>query len=305
MRFKQRTNKTVYFTKGLPGSGKTTETVVFTATHNKSSIHLNKDTLRLFLKKLQHTVLVEESLVVQLERYLATQAMAREIDVIVIDNTHFNPAHEKFYSRLATQHGYDFVIVDFTDVPLEVCIERDEKRQVGHVGEKVIRDMYNKYLAKKPPTIAFDPSLPTAIICDLDGTLALMNGRSPYDTNKYDTDTLNTPVAELLQGMFSIPLWESPRLELIFMSGRKEAGRKATLEWLHKHFVGAFSNNFRALYMRKDDDNRKDAIVKRELYDEHVRGKYNVKFVLDDRNQVVEMWRGLGLTCFQVADGNF
>jgi hypothetical protein len=57
--------------------------------------------------------------------------------------------------------------------------------------------------------------------------------------------------------------------------------------------------------MRKEGDVRKDAIVKGEIYEKNINGKYNVLFVLDDRNQMVEMWRGLGLTCLQVADGDF
>ncbi len=54
--------------------------------------------------------------------------------------------------------------------------------------------------------------------------------------------------------------------------------------------------------MRRDKDNRKDSLVKEELYLEHVAGNYEVAFVVDDRNQVVAMWRSLGLSCFQVAE---
>ena len=59
------------------------------------------------------------------------------------------------------------------------------------------------------------------------------------------------------------------------------------------------------LFMRKTDDFRKDAIVKEEIYQGEIEGKYNVLCVLDDRNQVVEFWRSKGLSCFQVAEGNF
>ena len=45
--------------------------------------------------------------------------------------------------------------------------------------------------------------------------------------------------------------------------------------------------------------------VKHELFNKHVRHDYNVRGAFDDRNQVVEMWRAIGLTVFQVADGNF
>jgi hypothetical protein len=58
--------------------------------------------------------------------------------------------------------------------------------------------------------------------------------------------------------------------------------------------------------MRAEKDNRKDSIIKRELFDKHIRDKYHVDFVLDDRDQVVRMWRReLGLTCLQVNYGNF
>ena len=57
--------------------------------------------------------------------------------------------------------------------------------------------------------------------------------------------------------------------------------------------------------MRSTEDNRKDAVVKREIYDNWIKDKYNVLAVFDDRNQCVDMWRGLGLTCLQVDYGNF
>jgi hypothetical protein len=59
------------------------------------------------------------------------------------------------------------------------------------------------------------------------------------------------------------------------------------------------------VFMRATGDQRKDSIIKQELFDRHILGKYNIKFVLDDRNQVVNMWRSLGLTVFQVAEGDF
>jgi hypothetical protein len=59
------------------------------------------------------------------------------------------------------------------------------------------------------------------------------------------------------------------------------------------------------LFMRKQHDNRADWIVKKELFVDEISNIYDVKFVLDDRQQVVDMWRSLGLTCFQVAEGNF
>lgn len=58
------------------------------------------------------------------------------------------------------------------------------------------------------------------------------------------------------------------------------------------------------LLMRPKKDNRKDSVIKKELFDK-IKDKYNIQYVFDDRDQVVEMWRELGLTCLKVADGNF
>jgi hypothetical protein len=58
------------------------------------------------------------------------------------------------------------------------------------------------------------------------------------------------------------------------------------------------------LYMRQDGDFRRDDIVKQEILDKYI-DKDRVLFVLDDRDQVVDMWRRNGLTCFQVAEGDF
>ena len=57
--------------------------------------------------------------------------------------------------------------------------------------------------------------------------------------------------------------------------------------------------------MRKKGDHRKDSIVKKELYEEHIKNRYEVLCVFDDRNQVVDMWREEGLLCCQVYYGDF
>jgi hypothetical protein len=57
--------------------------------------------------------------------------------------------------------------------------------------------------------------------------------------------------------------------------------------------------------MRKHNDFRKDAIVKKEIYEEKIADHHDVLCVFDDRQLVVEMWRELGLTCMQVAPGDF
>ncbi len=91
---------------------------------------------------------------------------------------------------------------------------------------------------------------------------------------------------------------ESPTI--ILLSGRMDTYRPQTESFLTKNSVPHSH-----LWMRAEGDMRKDSIIKREIYEREIAGKYNVLFVLDDRNQVVDMWRSLGLTVFQVAEGDF
>jgi hypothetical protein len=139
-----------------------------------------------------------------------------------------------------------------------------------------------------------------AWLCDIDGTLALRGDRSPYDWSRVGEDAPNRPVITVARAL-------AARSGLIFMSGRMEQCRELTRMWLHSNVCDQ-RNDMCAypLLMRKDGDNRPDQIVKRELYERRVVGLYEVEGVLDDRDRVVKMWREeLGLTCLQVAPGNF
>lgn len=140
---------------------------------------------------------------------------------------------------------------------------------------------------------------PDAIIVDLDGTLCLFGDNHPYDRD-YSKDTINPVVEEILNWRDAAKGDGYSAPDIILVSGRMEKSRKQTEDWLAENHV-----RYSALHMRKDNDLRKDTIVKREIYDAHIKDQYNILFVLDDRNQIVKMWRELGLVCLQVADGDF
>jgi hypothetical protein len=151
-----------------------------------------------------------------------------------------------------------------------------------------------------------DPNLLTTIDCDLDGTTSLLNGRSPYDASSCDRDPPNRPVVECIKGMYAYlvsiaPAAKKKDVKILFTSGREEKYREPTERFLAEHLPGIPYE----LHMRKTGDQRKDSIIKREMFDNEIRGKWNILFVLDDRNQVVDNWREMGLHCFQVAPGNF
>ncbi len=271
--------------KGLPGSGKTTWAKNWLAGH-PMALRVNKDELRAMLFN-GVSGKGRESLVLKVRDFVVSQALDDGHDVIV-DDTNFNPQHQARMETIAAQHGAIVEIKDFSDVPLETCIARDAQR-ANPVGQRVIRQMHRQYLETKPARIAYDPALPDAILCDLDGTLALFGDANPYDRD-FSQDKVNTAVRDVLN------LYPG-NTRIIVLSGRKEKFRTQTWCWLKANEVPC-----NLLYMRRDDDNRKDVIVKEEIYHEHIRGGYNVVMVIDDRLQVCRLWHRLGLPLFRVGD---
>jgi hypothetical protein len=130
-----------------------------------------------------------------------------------------------------------------------------------------------------------------AIICDLDGTLALLE-RDPFDYKKLHLDKINIPIAKI------ISLYDG---KVIIVSGREDKFKPQTESWLKKHGI-----KYESIYMRKSGDYRKDSVVKREVYERNIKDKYEIEFVLEDRDQAVKMWREeLKLICLQVNYGAF
>jgi len=158
------------------------------------------------------------------------------------------------------------------------------------------------------------------IVCDLDGTLANCEHRVHHvqrwctETGRnrkpnWDAfyagvreDTVHEAVHQLLIHMCGWHIHKEWRVhDVIFCTGRPERCRADTEWWLETR-TDAPSDY--TLLMRKDGDFRADYVVKQEILDAHI-PKDRVLFVLDDRQQVVDMWRRNGLACFQVAEGNF
>lgn len=281
--------KKLLMLKGLPGSGKSTYAKKLV--EESDYYRVNKDDLRAMVHNSRWGK--------ERERFILRwrdQLVRDSLDAgknVVVDDTNLAPKHEETLRQIAKDNRAIFE-VRFFDTPVEVCIERDLKRP-NSVGAKVIMDMYNQFLKPAPAQApVIDPSLPFAVICDIDGTLAHMTNRGPYDTSKYlddaKDDTVHFAFARLAEGATRI-----------ICSGRSDEFREDTEKWLANHGI-----TYDLLLMRPAKDVRKDSIIKRELYEDNIRGKYNVRLVLDDRNQVVDMWRDeLGLKVFQVAPGDF
>jgi hypothetical protein len=233
---------------------------------------------------------------------------------VIVDNTHMNPRTLTSMQEWFKQEypEVDVIVWDFRHIPIETCIERDSKREGKEkVGVGVIMKMAKEGgLIPEVEPYPVDPKLPCCIICDLDGTLALFgNRRNPYDASKCDeTDEPNQAVLDVLKTYENISSegYGFPNVDKVFFfSGRKEKDKEPTLKFLDKKcelYVGECCN-FYQLVMRKDNDERHDAVVKKEFFDEYIHGKYNVAFIFDDRPKIVRMWKSLGLPVFNVGDG--
>lgn len=149
------------------------------------------------------------------------------------------------------------------------------------------------------------------VIFDLDGTLALIDDRraiSTKDNGKMDWDTFfdpkniqldkpNWPVILMAQTL------KKAGHRIVIFSGRSKATKDATKDWLKGLDVP-----FDVLKMRPTDGGlkwMKDDLLKKKWLDDLFPNTDDIICVFDDRDKVVQMWRDNGITCFQVADGNF
>jgi predicted kinase len=301
---------TLTITRGLPGSGKTTLARRWVAEDPAHRARCNRYDFRAQLHDGVSRGQDTERHVTAAQ-HAAIGALLRQGVDVICDDTNLPARSVRDLRRIAVLAGGGFAVIDMTDVPLEECLRRNALRDGGaRVPDLAIVDMYARYIAGRPhplpitdepatvsarpePYVAPDGA-PRAVMVDIDGTVALMVGRSPYDESRVHEDRPNTAVITAVRAMHS-----AGHL-VLFCSGRTEACRTETENWL-RHHVGI---PFEALHMRAVGDARKDAVVKAEIFDRHIRGAYDVVAVFDDRNQVVEAWRAIGLTVFQVAAGN-
>jgi predicted kinase len=273
-------------TKGLPASGKTTWAKEYIQKYPETA-NLCKDDLRLQLSGTGK----REKRIVKV-RDLLTEYYFEQGYSVIWSDTNLNPVHLKRATELAEKYEAKLVIQDFTYVPLAECIKRDLVRS-NSVGQEAIEQMYYEYLAQPEPVPTIDPDLPDCYLVDIDGTLAINNTRNPFEWHRVDEDDLNLAVARLVEKL-------GRDTKIIVLSGRSSVCRDLTIAWLKKHNI-----EHQDLFMRSAEDSRADDILKSELYYLHVRGKYNVLGVIDDRPKVCRMWRNLGLNVFQVGNPDY
>lgn len=303
---------TVHFTCGLPAAGKTTYAMELLRQSKGGLRRVNLDDIRTMLDSADgHAVWTHkhEATAQAVQEAAVRAALAGGFDVLV-DNTHLTPRMPgRLKSVFAEFDDLAFMVHDFTGTGVEECIVRDANRAKS-VGEDVIRRLdqrhrsatkggwrlTSEWLADRfvPTPYVADAALPSACLVDIDGTLALKGDRGVFDFERCDRDHLNEPVAHV------VGLLREAGDRIILLSGRGNEFRPQTLAWLVEHDV-----SFDELHMRPEKDTRRDDVVKAELFDKHVRGRFNIRMSLDDRARVVGLWRRMGISCWQVAPGDF
>ncbi|WP_234379859.1 AAA family ATPase [Streptomyces caniscabiei] len=303
----------VHVMTGLPASGKTTAARRLQAESGGRMRRVNLDDLRQMLdiplpEGAERRSYAHEQTVLAIQDAAVRAAVDGGFDVVV-DNTHMTP-HIPKRLKAAVAGLATFVVHDFTDVPVEECLRRDATRE-RPVGEEIIRILADKHaksrrggwrltaewLNDEPAVEPYtaDPALPSAVMCDIDGTLALRGDRGAYDFTRCEEDLLNVSVRGALHSFRS-----ADGDVVVLLSGRGEEHRGQTEAWLRAHEVP-----YDELWMRAAGDQRRDDVVKAELFDRHVRHRFAVRVSLDDRDRVVAVWRRMGLPTWQVNYGNF
>lgn len=278
--------------QGLQGSGKSTYANAFIK-KDKSFKRINRDAIRHMIDNYTHK---SEKLVHKIWQE-TVKSILQNNNNLIIDEMSLNKDRLKnTIEWLKTISPNAYIEVKEFKISLDEAIERDKRREFS-VGEKVIRQTYNKYIADEPEKDCYNfdylknSKKPTAYIFDIDGTMAIKHpDRSIFDGSKVDMDFPIIPVINVLKAL-------KQHHKIIILSGRDGAYKEVTENWLYKMEI-----SYNEFYIRAPEDNRRDSIIKEELYKLYIEPVYDVLGVFDDRIQVLgECWQDkLGLFTFDV-----
>lgn len=150
-----------------------------------------------------------------------------------------------------------------------------------------------------------------AIIVDRDGTLASVAYVAPQTRDNDAWRIYNAALpfdAPVPSVVAMVRDWKdaNPDGVVIMVSGRAAGDHPRDfhrfhrmMDWIAKHDLP-----IDRVFMRRGGDTRLDSIVKREIYDNYIVNKFDVQFCIDDRPQVIEVWKSVGLKVVQVTDPN-
>lgn len=299
---------------GIQGSGKTFYSKKWVEEDPEHRVRLNYDDIRNMLGK--YWVPSREDVVKTIFNSGLNYSMFVGKDIIIDNFSNLNPKHQKEYENLVKDfnenpenkfNGKSYEIEKvLLDTPIEVCIERDKMRP-NPIGEKVIKQcwkQYRNYIIQQSVIKMLDkraiqnPTLNHAIIVDMDATLCFNTSGRPFygdgAAEGMESDAPNDAVVDLVANYGELGY------KIIIITGREESCRDATNTWCED--IGIFPDY---IFMRPNGDYTPGEELKKRLYEENVKDKFYIEFVIDDSSKCVKMWRDLGLLCLQPNEGKF
>lgn len=303
-------NQYIHILIGISGSGKTTWSRNLIK-KDPNTVRVNRDDIRM-----QITASKDRLLDSKLEK-LVTKIQHEQIKTmldsgynVIIDNTNLKGSYIKGFID-AFNHMATINLVKIGCSLNEAKIRVTKRDDLLLSDTSYIDKQHNQYKSLSINTDSmYQKTTPysyivdkNCIICDLDGTLSLYEeGQSPYD-REFERDIVNTPIRDFLESMAQWKNDDSMQYYKIFLfSGRSSKYVKQTRQFLNRAFGSDVDYK---LVMREEGDNRRDSHVKMDMYNTHVKDKYNVFCVFDDRLQVIEeVWNRLGVFVFNCNQGN-
>lgn len=295
---------TLYVTIGVPCSGKST----WAKKIGLRTVSRDTERLSIFGEYRMGSV-KEENTITKIVEYKVKQLL--RIGDVILDNTHLKTSYLQDIIDTYKNCNIKFVTFEYPseeefikineirkylegkDIPLEV-FKKMVKQFRSLIVPNDIKGTYSKCDPRITNQTNIVPLEDDFIGVDLDGTLALIKDRNPYDGGACATDEVNYVVKDIISRYENV----------IIFSGRNSDndGREETEKWLSDNYIP-----YTELYMRKEGDSRPDTVVKEEMYNEAIVSKgRRLAMMIDDRQAVVDMWRNkLNINVMQCYYGDF
>lgn len=291
---------------GISGSGKSTFAATTVQRNPEKYVIANRDKIRELLFGYTEESIHEyynrndinklEKQVTKYEDTIIREGLA-ENKTVIVDATHLSRKYlERFKFWNVPTH------IEFFDIDINEAFERLKDR-VRKVDDSIVNKQYDKYINLKkdleknpidftPTKIEKNENLYSCYIFDIDGTLAKMENRSPYEWNKVGEDKVVNWVSIVSKII-------EEHIHIIICTGRDGICIEDTEKWLEFNSIP-----YTELHIRPKGDMRPDWIVKEEMWRD-ISNRYNILGLFDDRQQVVDRARNLSLKVFQVEHHNF
>lgn len=240
-----------------------------------------------------------EKQVTKYEDTLINEALY-EKKTVIVDATHL----EQKYIKRFEYWNVPLELVWF-NITLKEALTRNMSR-IRQVDESIIKKQFDKYITLRnnfsdysfsPKIFEQNRNLPPCVIYDIDGTIAKMNGRSPYDWKRVGEDFMIHNVCATIDWIGDLELKNRPTV--IICTGRDGEALEDTERWLIQNDI-----YYDEIFIRSKGDMRPDWVVKEEMW-ETISKKNYIIGMYDDRLQVVRRARALELKVFNVEYNNF